>query len=199
MSQVDEEIAPLPADEHAAWLGAIDAALRPGELDAESNQRLVELALSDPLAPPSAEELAESARLREALEGNAAHEDIELLQALRAPFQAAPERAPNASALAAALAAPAAKPRPRNVVYVTFGAGSLLLAAAAAIALSFGALPREVPSGVVAKAEPIKPHSTTSMFDAPFDTAETTLRVDRIALSRERELRQNRYVAWGVR
>jgi hypothetical protein len=41
--------------------------------------------------------------------------------------------------------------------------------------------------------------SSSALFREPFTLEGTTARVDRIAGERERELRQNRYLAWGVR
>src|SRR4051794_35273873 len=88
VSQADEEESPLPRDEEAALLAAVAAAWRPDELDPAVHERLLEMALEDPFAEPSAEEQIESARLRDALEQGLAHADAELLHALGAPFTA---------------------------------------------------------------------------------------------------------------
>jgi hypothetical protein len=44
-----------------------------------------------------------------------------------------------------------------------------------------------------------KPRSTVSLFSERFETEDTTARMDAIASARGRELRDNRYAAWGVR
>ena len=209
------ESPPLSAETEAAVLAALEAALRPEALDPATNERLLELALLDPLSPASEEELVESARLRDALDsaahgraepGAAEHEDAPVLRALTAAFGAESSDTPAATSAAETAAEqalpPALKPESRtgNVVYVAFGAVSLALAAAAAVLLTFTA---RVPLGDSA-AEPatatlIKPHSTAPLFSDRFDTGGTTARMDLIASERARDLRDNRFTAWGVR
>src|SRR5687768_7876699 len=77
------------------------AAWSPAEIDPERNRTLIELALEDPLAPPTEAELIESERLRDALEGKADHPDAALARALRAAV------APRAQAPAPELPLPA--------------------------------------------------------------------------------------------
>ncbi|HVY32531.1 MAG TPA: hypothetical protein VHB79_38600 [Polyangiaceae bacterium] len=207
MSQADElkalglspdETSGLEPAETQRWLEALGAALRPGELSAQDNERLIARALDDPLAPPSEEELAESARLRDALASGGAHEDAPLLEALRAPFAASEAESATEVALAKAQLRPAPSPKRRsNVVYATFGVASLALAAAAALVLSFGGLSREAAPA----APPLalaRPRSAAPLFDGHFDS-NTTARVDLIVSVRSRDLRDNRYAAWGVR
>jgi hypothetical protein len=107
------------------------------------------------------------------------------------------ERAAQA-ALGAALK-PTARSRP-NVVYALFGAGSAVLAAAAAITLFIGSR-SSVPTSTVAVAPSgyVVPHSTAPLFSERFETGDTTARMDLIASARRRDLRDNRYAAWGVR
>jgi hypothetical protein len=203
VSQADEEESLLPPEEAAAWLTALEAALRPGELDPEVHERLLEMALEDPLAEPSEEELIESARLRDALEQGTPDADANLLRALGASFAAAPpeasEKAAVERALEAALPAEAARPARRsNVVYAVFGAGSAVLAAAAAVALFIGTSRSSEPAAAQASAY-VEPHSTAPLFAERFETGGTTARVDLIASVRSRDLRDNRYAAWGVR
>ncbi len=204
MSQADEEESPLPPDEEAAVLGALEAAWRPAELDPAVNERLLEMALEDPFAEPSEEELIESGRLREALERGTPHADASLLAVLGASFTA-----PNAGvnhnsaverAVAGALGGPVtAKPKRTNVVYASFGAVSAVLAVAAA-ALLFVGLSRSTPMPSAAvQNELVRPHSTAAMFADRFETGDTTARMDLIASSRGRDLRDNRYASWGVR
>lgn len=95
-----------------------------------------------------------------------------------------------------------ALPRRRGRVFrVAFGGGmaALAMAAAAALFLQFGVRPE---SGTTAATAPelTAPRSAQELFDEPFPrTGGTSERVDRIVSARERELRANRYAAWGVR
>ena len=206
MSQADEEESLLPPEEEDALLATLEAALRPAELEPRVNERLIEMALEDPCAEASPEELIESARLREALDQGTPNADASLLRALGAPFGAgglvasAGDEAARAAARKAALASSTAAPRrsKSNVVYAMFGAGSALVAAAAAVALSVGAPRSRVPASVEASVY-VKPHSTAPLFAGRFETGDTTARMDLIASARGRELRDNRFATWGVR
>jgi hypothetical protein len=188
-----EDISPLPSEEEATLLAALEAALRPGELSATLNERLIEVALEDPLAPPSEAELLESERLRGALDDGATHEDAALLEGLRA--SSGPESVDRAVERALARALPRPKPR-RNVIYAVFGAGGVLAAAAAALLLVTQPRPPEAALTTDAYA---RSRSTASMFNERFETVDTSARMDAIASVRGRELRDNRYAAWGVR
>jgi hypothetical protein len=201
VSQADED-QPLPAAEEAALLATLEAALRPAELDPALNERLIETALEDPLAPPSEGELAESERLRQALEGGEAHEDAELLSALRSAAEphvddAAVERALLAGEGGRGVEGSRGRGR-GNVIYAVFGGASAVLAAAAMLMLFVGTSQKSaVPAAAVA-AEYAKPRSTAPLFSDRFETRDTTARVDLIASARARDLRGNRYAAWGV-
>jgi hypothetical protein len=208
VSQADEQEPMLPPEEEAELLGLLQAALRPTELDPATNERLIELCLEDPLAAPSAEELVESARLREALADGRPHHDADVLRALGAPFAGgSDEQAALERALAAALGGPPAiRPKPRrNVIYALFGAGSAVLAAAASVALLLApsaqrsAPAAAVPTSALPAVAWVKPHSTADLFEQPFETGATTARIDLIASARSRDLRDNRYASWGVR
>lgn len=192
----EEAIESLPAAEEAAVLGALEAALRPSELSPALNERLIELALEDPLAPPSEAELAESERLRSALDEGTPHEDAVLLGRLKAGFgSGGDEGAAIERALGRALPSPAAKPR-SNVIYAVFGAGGVLAAAAAVLLL---VTKTRAPEASLAADAYTRPRSTAALFSERFETGATTARVDAIASVRGRELRDNRYAAWGVR
>jgi hypothetical protein len=81
-----------------------------------------------------------------------------------------------------------------------FGASSAILAAAAAALLFLPALSRSTPPAPSAEAGAwVKPHSTAPLFSDRFETGDTTARIDLIASTRGRDLRDNRYAAWGVR
>jgi hypothetical protein len=192
VSQADErEPLPLPPEQEAELLEALEAALRPAQLDPAVQQRLIEMALEDPLAPPSEQELVESARLRDALEQGDHHEDQGLLTALRSANQPHEDRAAVESAVKGAL-----QRRRGNVVYAVFGGASALLAAAAMLMLFIGTAAKEAPAPA---ADYARPRSTAPLFTERFETEGTTARMDRIASERSRDLRDNRYASWGVR
>jgi hypothetical protein len=200
----DEDLRLLSERDEAELLQALEAALRPGELEPDVHERLLELALEDPLAPASEEELIESARLRDALDDGRTNADARLLRALGAPFvsDAAPTSDDEAleRALGSALApakTPVAAAR-RNLVYAIFGAGSAVLAAAAAVAMFADTSREAAPPAAQADAY-VAPHSTAPLFAERFETGDTTARMDLIASARSRDLRNNRYASWGVR
>ncbi|HVJ20301.1 MAG TPA: hypothetical protein VM686_33025 [Polyangiaceae bacterium] len=172
---------------------ALHAAWHPAEIEPARHEQLLELALEDPLAPPTAEEIVESERLRQALEGDGAHQHLDLARALQAATRPTPPLR--------TVPVPEASPR---VIYVAFGAATALLAAAAALALVIGSLSSSDEAPLSAQA-PLAPaalstsRSSAALFQEPFTLEGTTARMDRIANERERELRQNRYLAWGVR
>ncbi len=201
MSRADSQEPFLPPEEEAELLAQLEAALRPSELDPRTQERLLAQALDDPFAPPSEAELVESAQLREALESGAPHPDADVLRALGAPFTDAGQDVVERALLAAEPAPErlTAAP-PRNVVYVVFGAASAALAAAAAVFLFVGSVQKPEPTATAAAAPQwSRPRSTTDLFDERFETNGTTARMDRIASARSRDLRDNRYAAWGVR
>jgi hypothetical protein len=208
VSRADEEEPLLPDEQVTELLTALQAALRPGELDAALNERLIELAIEDPLAPASAAELAESERLRDALDRGAPHEDTATLAALRAAFEApaasepridsSVDQAVDVALRSAPVAAPLPTKRRGNVVYAVFGAASAALAAAALLMLFVGTASRSASQAALAS-DFAKPRSTAPLFNERFETAETTARIDAIASARSRDLRDNRYAAWGVR
>jgi hypothetical protein len=204
MSDYDDrpELAPgerLSPELEAELAEALRAAYRPEPLAPERQRELIELALEDPFAPASEAEIRESERLRRALdEGDESHPDALLAQALKA------------AALPGAVDAPAerrarrgAAPRPAkgggrgNVVYASFGA--LALAAAAGFALFVFGPAEKTRTAAAPRPALVQSRTTGPLFEAPFETGQTTARIDRIALSRERELRENRYAKWGVR
>ena len=184
----------LDPEQEQELAAALRAAWAPAELDPALNELLIEAALEDPFAEASDEEIAESERLRQALDGQGEHPDAELARALalaHAPQELEPTQGRQL--------AREALTRRSNVIYVVFGAAATLVAAAAAVLLflfpaskSRAPLPHPVERLAVSR-------STVSMFDKKFDTADTTARIDRIASARARDLRQNQYAMWGVR
>lgn len=146
-------------------------------------------------APPSEEELAESARLRDALDGKAETEDAELLRAVslaHAPRTLEPAENERLVHRAIATARPT---RRGTVVRIAFGFSTVAALAASVIVYlsSQGTVARQ-PAQLVAV------RSTQTLFDKPFESrSSASARIDRIAMAREGDLRENRFAKWGVR
>lgn len=188
---------PTP-EEEAALLAALEAALGRGELSPADNERLLALALEDPLAPPTSQELAAAAQLRDALARAAPHGDLATLRALSAAFEPG-EQVVAQSAVEAAVRAALPAPRPRgNVVYALFGAASVAVAAAAGVLLLIGAERSELAPST-RESTLLRTRSSAALFSERFEVGATTARIDVIARERGRDLRDNRFAAWGVR
>jgi hypothetical protein len=160
-----------------------------------------------PDAPPTEDELREARALAEALESTTASEGGPSHRADDAAFLHAvalaegthvadldPEK--NARLVERALARAAAnvpeKRREGRVIRVTFGAVTALSLAAAVMFAIVKAPPSE-PSPALAMSR-----STQELFREPFH-GEASARIDRIAMARSSELRENRFARWGVR
>lgn len=186
---------PLSPEEQAELESALRAALSPHELDPEVHERILERALSDPLAPASPEERTHAERLRSALESPEDDEVAALAQALRFAYRAEPTQAAEAAherALGRAL------PRRTNVVYVLFGAAGGALALAAAVALVLTPLHKQSPPGPERTAL-ARSRSLAPLLNVEAPRLTPSERIDRIASVRERDLRNNRYARWGLR
>jgi len=171
-------------------------AFRPRDIDSERHERLLSAALEDPFAEPSPEELVESERLRQALDGQGDHEDLRLARALSAAF-------------APSLEPPLAKPRlpaktaragGGQVIFYRFAAATTALAVAAAVLLRLTSHASEssAPASDLTTLALAQSRSTAAFFRADSAGAPSE-RIDRIASVRGRELRDNRYALWGVR
>jgi hypothetical protein len=159
-----------------------------------SDKRQIDI---DPDAPPSAEELAESARLREALaDPSKPSADADLLRALanaHAPREIEPLA--HRAIVQRALATPPRRQR-GTVVRVSFGVAAVLAAAALVLLFIRTRLPR--PDAAVAQVSVSR--STQPLFTEPFaEQGGESARIDRIAMAREADLRENRFARWGVR
>lgn len=192
-----EEPAPLPEEQEEELARALRAAFAPAALDPAVNEALIAAALEDPLAPPSEEEIAESARLREALEGRGEHPEAALALALRAAAAPAPLGELDAERVASRSVGRRSKAGGARVLYLAFGT---VATAAVAIAASwFLVLAPALKDGGGPAMDLAVSRSTAGMFPEKFEPGATTARVDRIALARSRDLRSNRYALWGVR
>jgi len=154
--------------------------------------------IDNPDAPPSEEEIRESERLRQALEKNEAHDGADFLRAVKNASAPRPlEKDALDAAVARALGTESTKRGGALVVRVTFGA-SVVLAAAAALLLLFGR--NLVLSRAPAPAaELVRARSTQPLFVAKFDArGGESARIDRIALARASDLRENQFAKWGL-
>jgi hypothetical protein len=191
---------------------ALKAAAHPERLDEADHEALLARALGDD-APPTKLEQRAADRLREALDGGDAQDELaELAGSLRAAWRPAPlSELQSRSLIERALSATAGR-RPRRIAPVTMAALSTLAALAAGVALLLGEVGEErapaasAPRGPAAesarRAALIPARTTASLFDpaTPFPReGGQTARIDRVAAVRAADLRENRYAAWGVR
>lgn len=192
---LDDPSAPAP---DLDLLSALRAAWSPEPLEERVHVEL----LRD--LPASPDELRVAAELRDALDDGAradraATPEQELAVALRSAWRPAQlgddaHRAIVAEALDEPRAVIALRPRARTKrVALTAGAATVLaLAASVVFWLATAAHPsRQAP---LAKAR-----STQPLFDEPFKPGETSARIDRIAIARASDYRDNRFATWGVR
>lgn len=186
---------PLDADEEARLAGALRAALQPEAINPSLHERILQRALSDPLAPATPEERAGAERLRLALEGEAESEYLPLARALRLAHGTEPASRERAEAAHSRAIEKAAPPR-NNVIYAAFGAVSGVFVLAAAVALALTPLHKSAPQ---ARAELARSRSLAPVLSAEAARLSASERMDRIASAREKDLRQNRYARWGVR
>ncbi|HKO52090.1 MAG TPA: hypothetical protein VJV79_30480 [Polyangiaceae bacterium] len=191
----DPELAELDAAEERRLTALLRHAFVPSEIEPARHERLLLAALEDPLAEASPEELVESERLRQALDGRGDHPELRLARALSAAF------APNVDR---ALPAPELRAEPRvkqsgRVIFYRFASVATALAVAAAVLLRLTAesqkssAPPELSTLALAQSR-----STAGFFRADSAGAPSD-RIDRIASARSRDLRDNRYALWGVR
>src|SRR6478735_3245690 len=190
------ELPELDAEEELALAALLRHAFRPSEIDPARHERLLSAALEDPFSDASAEELIESERLRQALEGQGDHQDLRLARALSAAFSPnfdqplpEPERAE-----------PLPRKRAPQVVFYRFAAlgSALAIAAAVLLQLTPGQRKSSAPAPDLATLALAQSRSTAAFFRADSAGAPSE-RIDRIASVRSRELRDNRYALWGVR
>jgi hypothetical protein len=159
--------------------------------------------LDDPDAPASEEELREAEALRAALDdGTTAHRGAEYLRSLKLAHDPTPIGAIEHRAMVEG----ALRARPKsNLVRIAFrGGGALALAAGIALAATRflaaqGESSEAMPAPAVAMAPLAAARSTQSLFPEPFARGEKSARIDRIAMARAADLRDNRFARWGVR
>lgn len=190
----DPELPQLESAEEERLAQALRCAFAPSELDPERHERLLAAALEDPFAPASPEELVESERFKRALDGEGDHVDLALARALSAAHAPKPPEAATISRAALPV-----ERRPATLLYLRFAGTAAALAVAAAVLLAIGSRERPAPTPDLQALTLAQSRSTAPLFQSAALTGAPSLRIDRIASVRERELRENRYALWGVR
>jgi hypothetical protein len=165
--------------------------------------------IDDPDAPPSEEELAASSALRDALDDPSAKgAEVELARSLRSAWSPRDiDPAQHAAIVKEALARHEATRRRRaTVVRVSFGASAVVALAAGVLLFvssgrappSFGPLPSSDMSRSYAAVAVSR--STQPLFQDRFAArGGESGRIDRIAMARASDLRDNEFAKWGVR
>jgi len=191
----DPDLPELDAAEELRLSALLRHAFAPSEIDPERHERLLLSALEDPLAEPSPEELVESERLRQALDGHGDHRDLRLARALSAAFTPSLDRPlPEPE-----LESKARIRRPGQLIFYRFAGVATALAVAAAVLLQLTSLEkRSTPEPALVSLALARSRSTAALFQTD-SAAAPSERIDRIASARGRELRDNRYALWGVR
>lgn len=194
---------PIGAHEQQVLLSALVAAQTPKPIFTDRHRQILAQALGlsfdddpvDPLAPATAEEQSAATKLRDSLDADS------LILSLRLAHQ--PPPLPGTAELS--LRGPAllnqshrAAWRRRGWPRTAWGA----FAAAAAASLWFFARSNGMLDGFQA-AHPESDtlalsRSTKTLFEKPFVLSATSERIDKIALVRSRELRNNRFAIWGL-
>jgi hypothetical protein len=146
--------------------------------------------------PPTDEELAESARLRDALaDSSVKNEDADFLRSLALSHEPRAIGEDAHSTIVGRATARMANRRGR-VIRLAFGGVTAALALAAAAILLVG----KVGQGPDVSAQLLRSRSTQPLFDQPFTARNgASVRIDRIAMAREADLRENRFLQWGIR
>jgi hypothetical protein len=162
----------------------------------------------DPDSPPSEEEIAQSDALRRALEDpSIANEAADLARA--ASLAHAPR--PIDPSLHRKIVETALVRRPARggrLIRVSFGVGAAL-ALAAGVVFVIGSPENERPASaplasmatVASKSTPlIRVRSTQPLFEEPFTAHSSgSARIDRIAMARASDFRENEFARWGAR
>ncbi|MEI9940425.1 MAG: hypothetical protein WDO69_24690 [Pseudomonadota bacterium] len=192
----DPDLPELDAAEERRLSALLSHAFAPVEIDPARHERLLLAALEDPLAEASPEELVESERLRQALDGHGDHEALRLARALSAAYAPSLERPLREPELGP----PARVKRSGPLIFYRFAGVATALAVAAAVLLKLTPERRQAsaPAPDLATLALAQSRSTAAFFQADSAGAPSE-RIDRIASARSRELRDNRYALWGVR
>jgi hypothetical protein len=149
-------------------------------------------------AEPSPEEARAASELREALANPALpNDDAALLRALSLAQTPRPLAAGDHQAFLERALRKARPERRGQVIRVAFGAITATLAIAASVVFLVQPSATSLPAPTAALA---RVRSTQPLFDGPFaHQGGESSRVDRIALARASDFRDNQFTRWGVR
>jgi hypothetical protein len=150
----------------------------------------------DPEAPSTEDELRDARALMEALERGDGVGPAELLHAVKVANAPRAIDAGDHERLVAKVLGAAdergERARRGRVIRVAFGAvTAFALAAAVVLSITPARAPR-------ATAPLARSRSTQELFREPFRASEASARIDRIAVARVGDLRENRFAMWGV-
>ncbi len=181
-----------PADDELDLVSSLHAAWSPEPLDARAHAEILDA------MPMSEEEVALAAELRDALGGKSAAPDV--VTALRSAWSpAALDDAEHRALVEKAIGDDHRKvvelpttrrPRPMRLAVVTT---TTVLALAASVVVWLTSTPTQNEAPLA------RTRSTQPLFDEPFKAGETSARIDRIAIARASDYRDNRFAKWGVR
>lgn len=148
----------------------------------------------DPDTPVSAAEQAEAEALRNALETGRENNAGAFANALRLGAHSG-ELSPEANRALIADSMKSAPPAHGRLIRATFGGALVVWAAAAALVL----YARSQSARFDGEGEPRQARSTTPLFSEPFRVGQKSARIDRIAIARADDFREDRFGRWGVR
>jgi hypothetical protein len=155
--------------------------------------------VDDPDAPPSEEERAAAESLRATLDaGDGGDPVVEALRAAHAPrpIDAAEHGAIIARVVTGAPrrahASTADAPRSAKILRFSLGGAGVAIAIAAGVLLFLQS--KDEHEHPLARARTTQP-----LFSEPFKAGEASARIDRIAVARAADFRDNRFAKWGVR
>ncbi len=154
----------------------------------------------DPDAPPSEEEMAQAEKLRRDLDDPRRESRLaDLARTVSAAWEPRDlSKEEHRLLVQQAVSRPAARARGARVVRVSFGAAATLALAASVLLVLRGDRP-----GHHADTVPLSlavSRSTQELFEEQFPpTGGETRRIDRIAMARATDLRDNEFARWGVR
>lgn len=152
----------------------------------------------DPDAPPSEEEVAQAEKLRADLEDpRRASELAEVARTLSAAWEPRDlSKEEHRALVEQAVSRPRTRARGARVFRISFGAAAMVALAAGVLLVLRGGPPGRGPAPLPLAVS----RSTQELFDAQFaPTGGETGRIDRIAMARASDLRDNEFARWGVR
>jgi hypothetical protein len=154
----------------------------------------------DPDAPPSEEETAQAEELRKDLDDPRRESQLaELARTVSAAWEPRDlSQEEHRLLVQQAVSRPVPRSRGARVIRVSFGAAAMLALAASILLVLRGGQPG--PHGSPVPLSLAVSRSTQELFEEQFPpTGGETRRIDRIAMARATDLRDNEFARWGVR